>query len=99
MLSQKIHLATAFFIFFVLSSAPHSFGKEKQKKTAYWGASGTAFCHNYENISIWVGMSYVHQDEALTELWSRAVTVCQAKGGLYDVSGAAYPHQGASWNM
>jgi len=75
------HLAAGLFIFFVLNS--HAFGREIKTKNAFWRASGTAFCYNYENISIWVGMSYIHQDEALTELWSRAVTACQSKGGLY----------------
>ncbi len=97
MLLKKITLLTAFFIFLAVSANVQAFGKGTRTKNAYWGASGTAFCHNYENISIWVGMSYVHKDEALAELWSRAVTACHSKGGVYDVSGSAYPHQGTSW--
>ena len=69
----------------------------KQSEAAYWGASGAACCYNYENISIWVGMSYGHRDEALTELWTRAVAACRYKGGLYDVSGTVYSHQGPYW--
>ena len=95
MFAKKIIIGTFLFSFLLLSNQSHA--EWKQPVTPYWGASGTAYCHNYENISVWVGMSYTHHNEALTELWTKAVTACLDKGGLYDASGAAYSHQGPYW--
>ncbi|CAK8725117.1 hypothetical protein KKHLCK_15905 [Candidatus Electrothrix laxa] len=93
-LKKKI-IGTLLFSSLFLST--QSLASWKQSENIYWGASGTASCHNHENISVWVGMSYKHHNDALTELWAKAVTACLDRGGLYDVSGAAYFHQGTYW--
>jgi hypothetical protein len=95
MFSKKVIIGTVLFSSLLLST--QSLASSKQSENAYWGASGTASCYNHKNISVWVGMSYTHHNEALAELWTKAVTACLDKGGLYDVSGAAYSHQGPSW--
>ncbi|MCI5208773.1 MAG: hypothetical protein D3910_08265 [Candidatus Electrothrix sp. ATG2] len=95
MVVKKILVGTVLCSSILLSS--WSLADLKQPKAAYWGASGAAYCYNYENISIWVGMSYARRNEALTELWTQAVSACQYKGGLYDVSGTVYSHQGPYW--
>ena len=95
MLSKKAIIGPVLFSSLLLSSQSNA--EWKRSVTPYWGASGTAYCHNHENISVWVGMSYPHHNEALTELWTKAVTACLDKGGLYDVSGAAYSHKGPYW--
>ena len=95
MLQKKIIIGTALFSSLILSS--QGLAGWKQSENAYWGASGTASCHNYKNIPVWVGMSYTHHNDALKELWAKAITACHDKGGLYDVSGAAYSHQGPYW--
>jgi hypothetical protein len=92
MLSKKAVIGAVLFSSLLLSNP--GLADWKQSVMPYWGASGTAYCHNYENISVWVGMSYPHHNDALTELWTKAVTVCLDKGGLYDVSGGAYSHKG-----
>ncbi|MGB5687053.1 MAG: hypothetical protein WBM35_14690 [Candidatus Electrothrix sp.] len=95
MLQKKALIGTVLFSALFLST--QGLAAWEKSETAYWGASGTASCHNHENISVWVGMSYPHHNEALTELWAKAVTACIDRGGLYDVSGAAYSHQGPYW--
>ncbi|RWX43334.1 hypothetical protein H206_02882 [Candidatus Electrothrix aarhusensis] len=95
MFSKKNIIGAVLFSSLLLSNP--GLANWKQSETLYWGALGTACCYNYENVSVWVGMSYTHHNEALTELWTQAVTACLDKGGLYDVSGAAYSHQGTSW--
>lgn len=97
MFSRKIITGAVLFSSLLLSNPGLADSDRKQSETLYWGALGTASCHNYQNVSVWVGMSYTHHNEALTELWTKAVTACLDKGGLYDVSGAAYSHQGPSW--
>lgn len=81
---------TGIVLFFSLVLAGQAFAGWNRTEIAYWGASGTAHCNNYDNVSIWVGMSYLHPDDALTALWYRAVDVCKYRGGLYDVSGKSY---------
>ncbi|MCI5124282.1 MAG: hypothetical protein D3925_07350 [Candidatus Electrothrix sp. AR5] len=95
MAPKKVIIGTVLFSSFLLST--QGFAALENSKTAYWGASGTACCHNYESISVWVGMSYTHHNKALTELWAKAVIACLDRGGLYDVSGAAYSHKGPYW--
>ena len=77
-------------LFLTLFFAGQAFAGWQRTKIAYWGASGVAHCNNYENVSIWVGMSQLHPDDAWTALWKRAVTACQYRGGLYDYSGRTY---------
>lgn len=88
MFYRKTIVGLVFFLSLFLTS--HAFAGWKQTKIAYWGASGTAHCNNYKNVRLWVGMNYFHPDNALTELWNRAVTACKYQGGLYDYSGKAY---------
>ena len=77
--------------------AGQAFAQPGQAEASYWGASGTAHCYNYDNVSVWVGMSYTQQNDALTELWSKAVAACQYRGGLFDVSGSVYSQLGPYW--
>lgn len=95
MLSKETIIGTVLLISFFMSS--QAFAAWKRTELAYWGASGAAHCLNDESITIWVGMSYLQESDALTELWNRAVTVCQNRGGLYDISGKAYCQQGPYW--
>ena len=95
MLKRKT--VTGVVLFLCLVSAGQALARGGTTELAYWGASGTAHCHNYDNISVWVGMSYTDQDDALTELWSRAVAACQYRGGLFDVSGSVYSQWGPYW--
>ena len=84
-------------LFLSLLFTGQAFAEWQRTEIAYWGASGTAYCHNYENVSIWVGMSYMHQNDALTALWNSAVAACRYRGGVYDVSGSAYCQWGPYW--
>ena len=77
-------------LFLSLFLAGQAFAGWQRTEIAYWGASGTAHCNNYESVEIWVGMSHFHSDDALTALWNRAVTACKYRGGLYNYSGRAY---------
>ncbi|XCN73612.1 MAG: hypothetical protein Q3M24_02330 [Candidatus Electrothrix aestuarii] len=84
-------------LFLCLILADQAFARWGQAETSYWGASGTAHCHNNNNVSVWVGMSYTQQNDALTELWNKAVAACQHRGGLFDVSGSVYSQWGPYW--
>ena len=94
---MKRKTVTGGILFLCLVLAGQAFARGSHKEISYWGASGTAHCHNYENVSVWVGMSFTQQDDALTELWSRAVAACQYRGGLFDVSGSVYSQRGPYW--
>ena len=88
MFYKKTIVGLVFFLSLFLTS--QAFAGWKQTKIAYWGASGLAYCNNYENVSIRVGMSQLHPDDAWTALRNRAFTACQYRGGLYDYSGRTY---------
>jgi hypothetical protein len=85
MLHKKTIIGSLLFLSLVF--AGQAFAGWNQTEIAYWGASGTAYCNNYQNVHISVGMSYLHPDDALSALWNRAFTACQYRGGLYDISG------------
>lgn len=95
MLNKKTIIGAVLFLSLFL--AAQAFAGWSRTEIAYWGASGTAYCNNYDNVSIWVGMSYLHPDEALTALWHRAAEACTYRGGLYDVSGNPYYEWRPSW--
>ena len=95
MLYKKITVGAILFITLVFTG--HAFAEWNRTEIAYWGASGTAHCNNYENVQIWVGMSYLHPDDALEMLWRQGVAACQYRGGLYDISGKAYCQWGPYW--
>jgi hypothetical protein len=95
MFNKKTFVGVVLFLSIFLASQALA-GQWHRTEIAYWGASGTAYCNNYENVHIRVGVSYLHPDDALEALWSRAVTACQYRGGLYNYTGNTY-HQWRSY--
>ena len=57
-------------------------------EVAYWGASGTAYCHlTYQAIPIRVELRYMNRSDALSALWQEASYVCRYRGGLKYLGG------------
>ncbi|MCW5201896.1 hypothetical protein VU12_03050 [Desulfobulbus sp. US4] len=82
---------------FSLVLSGQAFAEWQRTEIAYWGASGTAFCNNYQDVHISVKMSYLRPDDALSALWSQAFTACQYRGGLYNFSGRTHSQWRPVW--
>ncbi|MCI5223566.1 MAG: hypothetical protein D3924_13075 [Candidatus Electrothrix sp. AR4] len=72
---------------FCVTQAYADWGKTE---IAYWGATGTVYCNNYESVSVQVGLGYLHRLDALSALEQRAVFVCSYRGGVYRFTGDTY---------
>ncbi|XOF32969.1 MAG: hypothetical protein ACL93V_13240 [Candidatus Electrothrix sp. YB6] len=82
-------IAAVLFISFLL--AGHAFADDwARTEVAYWGASGTASCNNYESVPIAVELSHMSSEDAWRALRWAAFSACDYRGGLSSYSGETY---------
>ncbi|MCI5218897.1 MAG: hypothetical protein D3914_06845 [Candidatus Electrothrix sp. LOE2] len=95
MLHKKTIIGSLLFLSLVF--AGQAFAGWTRTEIAYWGASGTAYCNNYDTVQIRVEKSYLHPNDAAAALWRQGAAACHYRGGLYDISGNTHCQWRPSW--